>query len=466
MSWTKISSNHYRRPMGENERLIKFIGDRAHSAGREQWSVSTTATFIPSDNRSAKEWATPTLRDAWKLLRFRHPSIASTPSVDGDYLEYIVPKEDDLEDWIKETYIVVKTKNSEDVIAEMKPGPFMTLHFLPHNWEIVLHTSHWRTDGYGAFQLLNALLEAVKIVIDDGLPALPWGEEVTRLVPSVETALALPDCGIPATTASAIKYANTQVFLKDSVGVTYNGESMTRPGGTRAVRMQLSTEKTQSIQRATNERKIDMYAAIHAALAKVNLTYAKPTTSVTLENEKEYASTIRLSLRPLLISPFTENPSVAAGLYTGGYIFKVTLNDHFLKIARQYQDQYENGASSEFVQSRRQFAAMALSGLQKGLLLSNPPPSNIDISFVVGVDEMVKSGFDTKQGRLEVSRVGLGVETLTRQPCLFFWLFRGQLDLSLVYNEAYQDAEQVHKMLNGVVEVLEHHGSTYIGIIT
>lgn len=457
MSWVEIASNRLHRPLGENERLIKFIGDRAHPAGREQWSVTSTATFTPCDNRTATEWAVTTLRDAWKLLRFHHPSIASTPAAESDSLEYEIPNEKDLERWAQESYVVIEGKGSEDVIADIKPSQFMTLHFLPYTWEIVLHTSHWRTDGYGAFHLLNAFFEAVKAIIDnDGLPKISWGEEVIRLVPSVESALHLPETATPEITASAIKYASTHTYVKDSVGVPYKSESTTRPGGTRSVRMQLSTETTQAIKEATTARPFDMYSAVHAALAKVNFQYAYSSASSSGGNEQEYASAIRLSLRPHLISPFTNNPSVAAGLYTGGYVFKVTASDDFLTIAEEYQREYDNGVTPGFIDSRRQFAIMALEGLQKGLPPPNPPPSYIDMSFVTGVDGMVKSVFDTKHGPLEVLRVGLGVETLTPQPYLFFWEYRGQLDLSFVYNEAYQDHNEARKMLNSVVEVLEH----------
>ncbi|RAO67543.1 uncharacterized protein BHQ10_003555 [Talaromyces amestolkiae] len=457
MSWVEVASNRFQRPLGENERLIKFIGDRAHTAGREQWSVTSTATFTPCDNRSATEWAATTLRDAWKLLRFRHPSIASTPAGESDSLEYVIPSEKDLEHWIQRSYDVVEGRDSEDVIAEIKPSHFMTLHFLPHTWEIVLHTSHWRTDGYGAFHLLNAFFDAVKAIVDnDGLPEIFWGEEVARLVPSVESALNLPETTTPEITASAIKYASTHTYVKDSVGIPYKGDSTTKPGGTRSVRMQLSTKTTQAIKNATTERPFDMYSAVHAALAKVNFQYASSSASNSARNEQEYASAIRMSLRPHLISPFTDNPSVAAGLYTGGYVSKVTAGDDFSTIAEKYQREYDKGVTPEFIESRRQFAIMALGGLQKGLPPPNPPPSYVDMSFVTGVDDIVKSVFDTKHGPLKVLRVGLGVETLTPQPYLFFWEHRGQLDLSFVYNEAFQNSSDARNMLNSMVDVLEN----------
>jgi 15-O-acetyltransferase Tri3 len=458
MSWQQTSVNHYQRPLGENERLIKFIGDRAHPAGREQWSVSATAIFKPSDSRLATEWAATTLRDAWKLLRFQHPSIASTPSVGSDSLEYAVPSENDLESWADATFIVAGEDTcAEDVIARIKPSSLMTLYFIPHRWEILLHTSHWRTDGYGAFQLINAFFNAVKEVVDNnGLPVLSWGEEIPRLVPSVESALNLPEAATPETIVIARKYASTQRYMKDSVGIPYNGNMTTRPGGTRTARMQLSKETTEALQHASNERQIDLFSAVHAALAIVNLENANTASTATPNDEKQYASTIRLSLRPHLASPHTNNPSVAAGVYTGGYIFKVTGKDDFNEIAKQYQHEYNHGVTSEFLQSRRQFAAMAVEGLQKGLPLPSPPPSNVDISFVTDTDDMVTSVFDTRAGPLEVLRVGLGVETLTRQPLLFFWNFRGQLDLSVVYNESYQDDGTAYKILKDVVQALEN----------
>ncbi|OKL58417.1 hypothetical protein UA08_05980 [Talaromyces atroroseus] len=458
MSWQKTSFNRYQRPLGENERLIKFIGDRAHPAGREQWSVSATAIFKPSDNRLATEWAATTLRDAWKLMRFQHPSIATAPTVGSENLEYAVPSEKDLESWGDETFIVAGEDTcAEDVIARIKPSPFMTLYFVPHCWEVLLHTSHWRTDGYGAFQLVNAFFDAVKAVIDnDGLPELSWGEEVARLVPSVESALNLSETATPETIVSARKYASTQLYMKDSVGISYSGDMTTRPGGTRTARMQLSKETTEALQRASDERNIDLFSAVHAALAIVNFENADAAFAAKTNDEMQYASTIRLSLRPHLISPHTNNPSVAAGVYTGGYIIKVAGKDSFDEIARQYQHEYKHGASPEFLQSRRQFAAMAVEGLQKGLPLPNPPPSNIDISFVTDTDAMVTSVYETRSGPLEVLRVGLGVETLTRQPLLFLWIFRGQLDLSLVYNEAYQDEEMASKILKDVVVALKN----------
>ena len=45
MPWSKASPGHYQRPIGENEKFIKAIGDRAHAAGREHWSITSKGSF-------------------------------------------------------------------------------------------------------------------------------------------------------------------------------------------------------------------------------------------------------------------------------------------------------------------------------------------------------------------------------------------------------------------------------------
>lgn len=44
---------------------------------------------------------------------------------------------------------------------------------------------------------------------------------------------------------------------------------------------------------------------------------------------------------------------------------------------------------------------------------------------------------------LEVKSLNVGINMVTRQGVLYAWTFRGQLNLSLVYNEAYPRQEQM-----------------------
>ena len=445
MSWSEISPGWHQRPLGENEQFIKLIGDRAHPAGREQWSVTATGKFKACDNRTGGEWS-DILREAWKLLRFEHPSIAST--VTGDVLEYVTPTESSLAEWLKETFFVVEgpSISADDLISSLKPSPFVTVHFLPHRWEIVVHTAHWRTDGYGAFQLLNAFFTAVASVVDSVPTQLSWGEESTRLVPSVETALDLPVASTAQIETVARQYLATGAYLPGTVGIAYRGDLTTRPGGTRSVRLQVPKTTTAAIAAACQTHGVDLFSAVHAALAAVNFAKAPANT-----RDKHYTSTIRLSLRQHLPEPYN-SPALASGLYTGGYLFKVAPTNSWTENAKQYQAEYERGVTKEFLESRRQYAILGLEALRRGM--PPPPVSNVDISIVEAADKLVNPILETKSGPIEILELSLGVETLNRQTYLFSWMFRGHLEFNLWYNEAYYDVAMAAEVLETLRDIL------------
>lgn len=452
-SWREVSQGHYQRPLGANERFIKFVGDGAHTAGREQWSVSATAALKFPDKTSTA-YLKKSLHCAWKLFRFKHPGIASTvvDNEKGAVVNYSVPDSESLDYWANETFFVIDdlAANAEDTISVLKPNQFLTGYFLSHRQEIIIHTAHWRTDGYGAIYLLDAFLHAIKAVLDNGsLPSIPWGEEVSRLVPSLETALQLPDSDPPEALVVAKEYIGTQSLMKNSVGIPYLGDMDTRPRGTRSVTMEIPKETTQALEAACEAHNLELFAACHAALAKFH--FSQPSHSS--ESEKHYSSTIRLSMRPHLLSPYNDSAG-ACSIYTGGYRFQVSSTQSFSDIAGNYLQEYKHGVTDSFIQSRRQFAMTILESLRGGMPIPTPPPSNIDISIVDNVDRMISPVLPTKNGTLEVLKINLGVETLTRQPYLFLWKFSGRLNLALWYNEAYQDAKIVSEVLGGIYHAL------------
>lgn len=461
-SWREVSKGHYQRPLGANERFIKFVGDRAHIAGREQWSVSVTAALKFPDKTSTADLQ-KSLQHAWKLFRFQHPSIASTviDNENDSIVKYSVPDSESLDYWVNETFFMIDNPaaSAEDTISVLKPNQFLTGYFLSHRHEIIIHTAHWRTDGYGAIYLLDAFLHAIKAILDnDGLPSIPWGEEASRLVPSLETALQLPDSDPPEALVAAKQYIDTQSLMKNSVGIRYLGDMDTKPRGTRSVAMQIPRETTQALEAACETHNLELFAACHAALAKFH--FSQPKTHLS-ESEKHFSSTIRLSMRAHLLPPYNDSAG-ACSIYTGGYRSQVSSNQSFSEIAGKYLQEYKNGGTISFIQSRRQFAITILEGLRGGMPIPTPPPSNVDISIVEQVDRIISPVLSTKDGSLEVLNINLGVETLTRQPYLFLWKFSGRLNLALWYNEAYQDANIASEVLSGIYHAL----GAGVGVLT
>jgi hypothetical protein len=161
--------------------MIKLMGDTGKAFGREHWSVTSLASFKVLGPLREEDLATR-FRKAWMAFRFQHPGIATV--FNGELLEYTVPDRPTLEKWARETFVHVRDDGNitvGDIIARLSPTPQATLHYVEGHDAVILHTAHWRTDGYGALHLLNDFLRLAATYDDIHDPChLAWGEEVSR----------------------------------------------------------------------------------------------------------------------------------------------------------------------------------------------------------------------------------------------------------------------------------------------
>ncbi|KAH8799828.1 hypothetical protein F5884DRAFT_686620 [Xylogone sp. PMI_703] len=444
MTWSEVSPGHYQRPIGENESMIKIFGDRGHALGREHWSISSFASFKASGSLGGEALSLK-FYQAWKAFRFQHPSIASIPK--EDMLEYITPDAEGLKKWADETFFVHDEDISVDeLISTLKPNPYASLHYLSRSSQVVLHTAHWRTDGIGAQQLLNAFFE--QVISDQGADQLPWGAEHERLVPNIEEVLNIPLTPTPEITATTQQFFQLGMANAGGITLSYDGDENKLPSGTRGAQLLLPQSTTELILKACQERGITITAAVHAAVAAIAYTEA-PSDS----KQKHYTSTMRFSLRPYLPEPYSA-PLYASALYTSGITAKVSASQSWLENAKQYSEQYQRGLTNEFLQARRQFA-IQMQAILKNLGPNAPRPSELDISSLEYPEPLMKPVHQGKESALEVLTMGFTVETLTRQMYCCTWLFRNQLGFNLTYNEAYYSADRVTTMLNRLVDILQ-----------
>lgn len=447
MPWSEASPGVFQREIGENERFIKTIGDRGHAAGREHWSITSEAKLkLPFDLRT--EDLVLGLRSAWQALRFQHPSIASTAIC--EILQYTVPDNAALRFWTEETLWIHPEQISADgLIASLQPSRYVCAHYLMQTHEILLHFAHWRTDGYGALQLINAFVEQLSRALDGHTADLPWGEEVERLAPSIEEVLDIPTTQTPEIHEATDRCLATLAHVQGAVGVALQTAVTVPPGGTRSSGLRFTEATTAAIEQACVSQGISVLAAAHASCAAVTSMYAAEDSK-----GKHYTSTMRFSLRAHLPHPYSTE-TFAAALYTGGYMAKVPASQSWSESAREYSNEYRHGITPGFLQARRQYAIEVQKRLAAGPPPPSPPPSEIDISGVDEVDSMVEAVRPLENGQaLELVDVGVGVETLTRQMYCFVLTFRKRLKLSLVYNEAYYNAEYVDGVVKALRKVL------------
>ncbi|EAW07076.1 uncharacterized protein ACLA_087830 [Aspergillus clavatus NRRL 1] len=431
MAWKEIRPGHWERPLGESEGMIKMIGDGGKKIGKDIWCISITARFTAHlDNAEGDGSLTTALRRGWKLLRFHHPSIATT--VREDTARYDVPDCLALERWVSETFIVVHGEvHPDDLIAQLPPRPLATVHYLEHDSSLVLQLSHWRTDGIGALHLLNAYFEAVVDALQQERPdTLPWGEEVSRLVPSVEEALGLPSTPTPEAECAAQKYLDTLAHYRDALSTPYRSGGNIAPGATRSVHRACSVAETTQLEAECRRQGLVLAAAVHAAVTTTAYDIADPAL-----RRSHHSTTMRQSLRPNLPAPYN-GPGGAASLYTAGYVVKVPPSQSWSQYAKQYDAEYRRGATAELLSSRRHYSRVMKALLQKGPS-PNPPPSGLDISYIPDAAALVASVHTNPLGKMEISSIGIRVEVVSRHMYVFGWVFNGRLELHLVYNESF-----------------------------
>lgn len=447
MAWKETSARHWQRPIGENEAMIKMIGDGGWKSGKDVWSIAVTATFIADIQRTSRNKPLcEVLMDGWKVLRFHHPSIATTAS--KDILEYDTPISHELEQWVAESFVLVDGHVSpDDIITGFTPRRFATLYYLKEHSSIILNTSHWRTDGIGAFHLLDAYFEATIESLQKEPLEMPWGEEVARLVPSVEGALDLATTPTSDIQRATKQFLNTLAYNIDAIGTPYLSGDKIISGGTRGTQLRFSQAETTELKSRCHQLEVSLEAAVHASVTATAYSIAG-LSSV----NKHHSTTMRHSVRPHLPTPY-DGVAGAAGLYTAGYIVKVPASQSWLENAKYYEAEYSKGATPDLLSSRRQYAVV-MKDILKNLPTPSSPPSGLDISCIPDAQTLIKPLHASSVGSFEISGISIGVDLISRHLYLFIWTFNEQLEARLVYNEAFYDASFVESILETIKEHL------------
>lgn len=182
-------------------------------------------------------------------------------------------------------------------------------------------------------------------------------------------------------------------------------------------------------------------------MAAVNCAHAVPE-----RKNQHYTSTARFSLRPYLPEPYS-TPAYAAGLYTTGWMEKVEPSQEWIDHARYYQSVYRKGIYPGFLDAYRAYGSKLLEMLQK-VSPGVPFPSDVDISSIGVAENLIQRSYGSDEGGIEVFSISVGTEILARSAVCFVWTFRDQLNLCVVFNQAFHERAQMDDFVNPVKSIL------------
>lgn len=447
----------WRKELGGLEKVYRFQSTASRVAGREHWGLYSLCKVKYSDSLS--HHITTALRDAWKALRIEFPALGllidGYEAVYGSLNEAENGKYDkigSLEQWAQKTFSVEQNRTAEEIIAKYPLNDLPTLFWFPNSSEVMILISHWRSDGLGSLMLLNRLLEL--LVEPSKVPLTECNhvdKDLARISPSLEDAVGAPLVPSPKIleTAGLISKLFREKAIK-SVGIPFKGDTTTTPGDTAIEAIAYTPESSRALFDACKARKITVSAAIHVALAQTvfELTSA--------EDFTEYATIMAVSMRPYVETPYN-TPEHACRTYVTSITPSVQRGASFSESTTSLTQLFKNWYSKEFSQALRE----VYQGASRALLSPPPklagpppnPPSGILHSNIGVVDRFLGTEFG--DGVLEVSKFRFGVSMMTRQMLLYPWSFRGELNLSINYNDAFYDASSPRQVLEGIQEKLE-----------
>lgn len=444
MVWTETSPGTYRKELGGLEKIYRFMSTAFKHTGREHWGLYTICTvdFGPSLQDPATA-----LRNAWKALRFEFPALALIP--DGYETVYTLPTVDVVEDWAQQTFILEPNKQPDEIIVDYPLRDLPALFYLPATSEVLFLTSHWRVDAIGCCLLLDRLFTLV--AQQPEIESLQWGLDLDKISPSLEEAAGSAEEISPEIdeTARSVTGNFEQKAIR-SIGLSYKGDRTTLPAQPTNQLMVLTLESSKALIDACKQRQISVSAAIYAALAETVFVLTP------VQGATEYATIMAVNMRPFLKVPYN-SPTHAARAYVSSITPTVQQTSSFPERTTSLTQYFKTWHTDEFSRALREIYRRSSRALLNAPRPSGPPPnppSGITLSSLGVIDQFLTGQY---KGEISVSvkRYRFGVSMLNRQMLLYLWTFRGQVHLSINYNDAYYDASMVREVLDRIHTTLE-----------
>lgn len=448
LGWTETSPGVFKKGFDGAEKIYRKISQSFAHLEKEHWCLHCICSlcFDPSPESAAER-----LREAWKLLRFEYPGLSVVP--DRLSKVYTVPKAAEVvELWANETFFVEAAgKQPDQVLSTIKqPRNLPSLHYFPSSSEILFISSHWRIDAIGTCMLLHRFFTILaeqpwkKTQQQD----IQWETEVGNMSPSMEEAARSATIYTPEIEDLAKRaIAKHQEALK-TAGLPYSGDKTTMPSKSSRQALVLSKESTRNLLSACKAKGITITAAVHSALAETIFQLGPSG-----HQDLDHTAVMSVNVRKYLPSPYN-NAAHACQTYVTGITPRARRHSDFLDRAVALKEEYKSWYSDLYLRSLRLIYKYHYEALFSALPRPDaPPPSGVFLSSL-GVVEPYMHG-EYGASLVKVDRFRFGVSMMTRQMIVYAWTFRGQLTLSVNYNEAYHGEDVVRDVLERTKSCLE-----------
>ncbi|KAB8270148.1 hypothetical protein BDV30DRAFT_241674 [Aspergillus minisclerotigenes] len=227
-------------------------------------------------------------RRAWQRLRYKNPSMAAISITDR--LEYKIPTQADLRDWLQETFIILDKPHVSiyEVVNAPNNKRIPTMFFLLQSTTFVLYVPHHYNDALGMAIFCNDFLQEISKDMVEPQKNPQFGDETSNLAPcleDVERVEPTPECRTKV--RSALKDLWTTSGSLSPRSTTHE----VFPGKTNWQDLILDEIETSRLVHSAKANNITVTHAVHAALAQATATQDQ-------KCRKDFLCAIFLNQRP------------------------------------------------------------------------------------------------------------------------------------------------------------------------
>ena len=483
MPWEEISQGHFEIALGALENFFHEFVLAGQPLNRQHYSITATVRFrvAASDDETTSGPFSSSITDklvhAWKVMRYKHPELATT--IDETRKKKVYKAllcEEDVSGWVSDTFIIEPDDQTVDSLVEsFRPSPLASMHYLPKLSTIVFHTSHWRTDGIGTVNFLKNFFD----VFAGPLEPVHFGDEGRHLAPNLEEAaqaFKLPKADVEEAADALI---NRFLAGMPSAGIPKNPESLKHylPGSTRRTRFILDQNTTERVIQACKTARRSVSAAVSAAMViglKRIIAEESGGQNTNIMDSKLYTQILPFDIRPhvaaLSDKPVYLSPPLCS--YMTGLPLTVNILSDFHTLLDEFHAFYREGLSNAVELEHENIGMLkALNAYvaRTTALLLAPQPKPEDASSVPAlmglgnVDPRLTLDYEggeigdeagVKTFEVHLEDFWLGVENHTRELYCYQWTFRGKLELSACWNENFFAVQMVETFLQRTRDVL------------
>lgn len=436
ITWKETRPGRWERPQSYLEKMNILTRNMPKAIGRDNWAKNAVARleFHPSVADPAAM-----LRTAWIQVRYNHPEIAAFP-YNGNYV-YRVGDTTSIALWVSATFSVVEDKSVDELLGRIPRNEQMMCYYLPENGDVLIWSPHYRVDARGAIFCLNHLIESLANMD----PNIVFGGCAKNLTPSMEATLGIHNKSSPEvekavkTRMDALKPHRPVLDMTPKI-------SSDKPRYTRRYVVKFSKTETESVVSACASASLAIDVVLHSALINSVAKIAPPTES------RSYMASFHSNLRALI--PEGAAPKYSPTSYTSIITTEVKVSPktnfgtYYTELAPVYAKGYAPYLQSSNLFHERLGEALYGPGSSKGEEENQLQPR---FAYLGSVNEQVA---DTIEGLVEVKDFWLGAETLSKRMMVHTWIWDGQLNLSVTYNESYWDKPSAAALLQGMQDTL------------